>query len=85
MSRAQAFRWHKMFSEGREQFEDKQRTGRPSTARTGDNIAWERELVRSHRRLTVQMTAEKTNMNWETVHLILTEELGIKTVVLPYS
>jgi hypothetical protein len=31
MSRAQAFCWHKMFSEGRTIVEDEQRSGRPST------------------------------------------------------
>jgi len=80
MSRAQAFRWHKMFSESRKLVEDGQRSGRPSTARTGDNTARERELVRSDRRLTVQMTADKMNMYRETVHLILTQELGMKKI-----
>jgi len=37
MSTAQAFRWHKMFSEGRTIVEDEQRSGRPSTTRTSDN------------------------------------------------
>jgi hypothetical protein len=62
-----------MFSEGRKLAEDEQRSGRPSTVRTGDNIARERELVRSDRRLTVQMPADEINMNRETVHLVLTE------------
>jgi len=47
MSRAQAFRWHKMFSEGRTIIEDEQSSGRPSTTRTRDNTAQVRELVRS--------------------------------------
>jgi len=67
-----------MFSEGRKLVEDEQRSGRSSIARAGDNTARERELVRSERRLTVQMIADKMNMNRETVHLILTEELGMK-------
>jgi len=33
MSRAQAFCWHKMFSEGRTIVEDEQRSRRPSTTR----------------------------------------------------
>jgi len=37
MSRAQAFRWRKMFSEGRTIVEDEQHSGRPSTTRTSDN------------------------------------------------
>jgi len=39
MSRAQAFCWYKMFSEGRNLVEDKQYNRRPSTAWTGDNTA----------------------------------------------
>jgi len=57
-SRAQAFRWHKMFSEGRTILEDEERSRRPSTTRTSDNTAQVRELVRSDRRLTVNMIAD---------------------------
>ena len=67
MSRAQAFRWHKMFSEGRTIAEDEQRSGRPSTTRTGDNTARVPELVRSDRRLTVKMIADEVNVNREAV------------------
>ena len=34
LSRAQVYRWHKSFSEGREQVEDEPRAGRPSTSKT---------------------------------------------------
>ena len=34
LSRAQVFRWHKSFLEGREQVEDEPRAGRPSTSKT---------------------------------------------------
>jgi len=39
LSRAQAFRWHKIFSEGRTIVEDEQRSRRPSRTRTSDNTA----------------------------------------------
>jgi len=80
MSRVQAFRWQKMFSEGRTIVEDEQRSGRPSTTQTSDNTARVRELVRSDRRLTVNMTADKVNMNQEAVRRILTEELGMRKI-----
>jgi len=80
MSRAQAFRGHKIFSEGKTIVEDEQRSGRPSTARTSDNTARVQELVRSNRRLTVKMIADKANVNWEAVRRILTEELGIRKI-----
>jgi hypothetical protein len=44
ISRPQAFCWHKMFSEGRSLVEDEQYSRRSSTAWTGDNTAWIREL-----------------------------------------
>jgi len=78
MSRAQAFRWHKMFSGGRTVVEGEQRNGRSSATRTGDNTAGVRELVGSNRRLTVRMIADEVNMNWETVRLTLTEEFGMR-------
>ena len=80
MSRAQAFRWHKMFSEGRTIVEDEERSGRSSTTRTSDNTARLRELVRSDRRLTVNMIADEVNANQEAVRRILTEELGMRKI-----
>ena len=80
MSRAQAFSWHKIFSEDRTLNEGEQRSGRPSTTRRGDNTARVRELFRSDRRLTVKMIADEMNTNWETVRLILTEELGMRKI-----
>jgi len=62
MPRAQAFRWHKMFSEGRTIVEDEERSGRPSRTRTSDNTARVRELVRSDRRLTVNMIADEVKL-----------------------
>jgi hypothetical protein len=80
MSRAQAFRWHKIFSASRTFVENEQLSGRPSTTRRGDNTARVRELVRSDRRLTIQIIADEVNMNWRTVRLIVTEELGMRKV-----
>jgi hypothetical protein len=82
MSRAQTFRWHKMFSEDRTIVEDEERCGRPSTTRTSDNTARVRELVQSYRRLTVNMIADEVNVNQEAVRPILTEELGMRKICL---
>jgi hypothetical protein len=79
-SRAQAFHWHKMFSEGRTLVEDEQHSKQPSATWTGDNTAQVRELVRSDQRLTVRMIVEEVKMNWETVRLTLIEELGIRKI-----
>ena len=55
LSRAQVFRWHKSFLEGREQVEDEPRAGRPSTSKTDDSVERVMSLVRSDRRLTLRM------------------------------
>jgi len=80
MSKAQAFRWHKMFSEGRNIVDDEQRSGRPSTRRTSKNTARVRELVQSYRRLTVSMIADEVNVNRKAVRRILTGELGMRKI-----
>jgi predicted outer membrane protein len=80
ISRAQAFRWHSMFSEGRTLVEDGQHSRRPSATWTGDNTTRVRELVSSDQRLTVRMIADEVNMNREIIQLILTEELEMRKI-----
>ena len=55
LSRAQVFRWHKSFLEGREQVEDEPCAGRPSTSKTDNSVERLRSLVRSDRQLTLRM------------------------------
>jgi hypothetical protein len=38
LSRTTTFEWHKRFREGRESVKDDERSGRPTTSRTDDNI-----------------------------------------------
>ena len=80
LSRPQVFRWHKSFSEGREQVEDKSRAGRPSTSKTDDSVKRVRSLVRSDRQLTLRMISSELNLNWFTVHQILTQDLDMRKV-----
>jgi len=42
------------FSEGRESVTDEERSGRPATSRTEENVAKFREILRENRRLPVQ-------------------------------
>jgi len=80
LSRAQVFRWHKSFLEGREQVEDEPRAGRHSTSKTDDNVERVRSLVRSDRRLTLCMISSELNLNRFTVHQILTLDLDTRKV-----
>ena len=80
LSRAQVFRWHKSFLEGPEQMEDEPRAERPSASKTDDNVERVRSLVRSDCRLTLRMISSELNLNWFTVHQILTQDLGMRKV-----
>ena len=74
------YRWVKRFSTGRESVTDEERSGRPATSRTEENIAKIRQIVRENRRLTVRSIAEQVNIDRETVRKILTEDLDIRKV-----
>jgi len=68
------------FSEGRESVTDEERSGRPATSRTEENIAKIRQILRENHRLTVRSIAEQVNIDRETVRKILTEDLDMRKV-----
>jgi len=81
LSRAQVFRWHKSFLDGREQVEEEPRAGRHSTSKMEDNVESVRSLVRSDRRLTLRMISTEINLNRFTVHQILKLDLNMRKSV----
>ena len=66
MEKTAVYKWVKRFSEGRESVTDEERSGRPATSRTEENIAKGRQIVRENRQLTVRSMAEQVNINRET-------------------
>jgi ribosome-binding protein aMBF1 (putative translation factor) len=58
-----------------------ERTARPKTHWTGENVEKVQKLARSDRRLSVQMMAQELNLDRETVTKILTEDLGMRKVL----
>ena len=63
MQKRAVYKWVKRFSEGRESVTDEERSGRPATSRTEENIANIRQILRENRRLTVRSVAEQENMD----------------------
>jgi len=80
MKKTEVYKWVKLFSEGRESVTDEERSGRPATSRTGENIAKVLQIVRENRRLTVRSIAEQMYIDRETVGKILTEDLDMRKV-----
>ncbi|KAJ8938973.1 hypothetical protein NQ318_005215 [Aromia moschata] len=79
LSDRQIFRWHKAFAEGREDVNDRNRAGRPSTSSSDDNVKRVRDLLNTDRR------SSKCPFNFETlditktfVHEIVSESLGMR-------
>jgi DNA-directed RNA polymerase sigma subunit (sigma70/sigma32) len=68
------------YSEGRESVSDEEKSGRPATSSTEENIAKVRQIVRENRQLTVRSIAEQANIDRETVRKILTEDLDMRKV-----
>jgi len=80
LSRTQVFEWFKKFKEGREYAEDDPKSGRPSTAKTQENVEKVARVVRGDRRMSIRAISELTNINKESVRQILHDYLGMKKV-----
>ena len=52
MKKTEVYKWVKRSSEGRESVTDEERSGRPATSRTEENIAKVRQILRENRQLS---------------------------------
>ncbi|KAJ8948406.1 hypothetical protein NQ318_009917 [Aromia moschata] len=80
LSDRQIFRWHKAFAEGREDVNDENRAGRPSTSSSDDNVKRVRDLLNTDRRLSVRLISETLDITKIIVHEIVSESLGMRKV-----
>ena len=65
MKKTAIYKWVKRFSEERESVTDEERSGRPATNRTEENIANVCQIVRENRRLAVRSIAEQVSIDRE--------------------
>ena len=80
MSSAQVFRWHKVFKDGRGCVEDEQHAGRPSIARTENNVARVKIVLDRDWRLQVRLIAEEVGLPKMDIYRIITEDLHMRKV-----
>ena len=80
MKKTAVHKWVKRFSEGRESVNEEERSGRPATRKTEENIAKVRQIILENRRLTDRSIADQVNIDRETVRKILTEDLDMRKV-----
>ena len=84
LSRTQIFEWFKKFKEGWEYVGDDPNSGRPSTAKTQENVEKVARIVRGDRRLSIRAISELTNIIKESVRQILHDDLDMKRCVLKW-
>ena len=70
--------WAAEFKRGRTSLGDDERSGRPKTATTDDNIAKIHQMVLDNRRIKVREIEEAMNISKERVCHILNEDLGMR-------
>ena len=80
MERSNVYLWYKMFSQGREEVNDEERAGRPSTSTTDESIDEVKKIVLVNRRITVRKVAEDLNISIGSCHSIFTTDLGMTRV-----
>ncbi|KAG5333234.1 SETMR methyltransferase, partial [Acromyrmex charruanus] len=84
LDRSNVYRWYKMFSEGREDVNDEERAGHPSTSTTDENIDEVKKIVLANRRITVREVAEDLNISIGSCHSIFTNDLGMRRVAAKF-
>ncbi|KAJ8946179.1 hypothetical protein NQ318_001691 [Aromia moschata] len=83
LSDRQIFRWHKAFAEGREDVNDENRAGRPSTSSSDDNVKRVRDLLNTDHRLSVCLISKTLDITKTIVHEIresVSKSLGMRKV-----
>ncbi|UYV76739.1 hypothetical protein LAZ67_14001920 [Cordylochernes scorpioides] len=87
LDRSNVYRWYKMFSEDREDVNDEERAGRPSTSTTDEKIFFSYEvekMILANRRITVREVAEDLNISIGSFHSIFINDLGMRRVAAKF-
>ena len=80
MSCAIVCRWYARFRDGRGDVKDDAGSGRPSTARTDENVESVCRVLTEDHHTILQMIADHLNIGKETVRWIVTEDLGKRNI-----
>ncbi|UYV81581.1 hypothetical protein LAZ67_20001589 [Cordylochernes scorpioides] len=84
LDRSNVYRWYKMFSEGREDVNDEELAGRPSTSTTDEKINEVEKMILANRRITVREIAENLNISTGSCHSIFINDLGMRRVAAKF-
>ncbi|XP_018058121.1 PREDICTED: histone-lysine N-methyltransferase SETMAR-like [Atta colombica] len=74
------YEWHERFKSGRESVEDDERSGKPSTSKTDENINKVREMLINNRKLIIRELAEDLNIAYGSIQDIVVNGLDLRRV-----
>lgn len=83
VTRKTVYKWFERFRGGCESVED-ERSGRPSTSKTQENVERVSEIIRSNRQLTIRKISEDLNISYGSVQSILTTDLNMRQVTAKF-
>ena len=84
MSKTRVYEWYKRFQDGREDVEDDERPGRPSTSTTDENVEKVKEMAMNDRRITIREVADDDDISIGSCHEIFSNVLGMKRVAAKF-
>ncbi|UYV64394.1 hypothetical protein LAZ67_3000512 [Cordylochernes scorpioides] len=84
LDRSNIYWWYKMFSEGREDVNDEERAGRPSTSTTDEKINEVEKMILANRRITIREVADDLNISIGSCHSIFINDLGMRQVAAKF-
>ena len=84
MSKTVVYEWYKRFQDGREDVEDDERPGRPSTLTTDENMGKVKEMVMNDRRIIIREVADAVGISIGSCHEIVLNILGMKRVAAKF-
>lgn len=84
ISKTRVYEWYKRFQEGREDVEDDERPGRPSTSISDENVEKVKEMIMNDRRITIREVAEDVGISIGSCHKIFSDVLGMKRVAAKF-
>jgi hypothetical protein len=80
MSQSRTFLWCKRFKDGQMSVDDDERSGRPSTSTTPENIAKVREAILADHRQTIHDVCEIVGLSYGTVQRTLADNLNMRRI-----
>ncbi|XP_033229780.1 protein GVQW3-like [Belonocnema kinseyi] len=74
------YQWPEGFTNGRESINDYDRSGRPSTSKTNENVDKVRKILAENRKLTIRELTADLNIAYGSVQTIIVNVLGLRRV-----